>query len=51
MIYGVLVPGSARSVFVAQYLNMFSATPGGVTLHLSSAKTLDSLVSEKGKLA
>lgn len=51
MVYGVLIPGSARSVFVAQYLNMLNATPSGVTLHLSSANTLDSLVSEKGKLA
>jgi len=51
MIYKILPCGHSRSVFLARYLNMHSATPGGVTLHLSSAKTLDSLVSEKGKLA
>ena len=51
MVYTILALDHSRSVFVAQYLNMLSATPGGVTLHLSSANTLDSLVSEKGKLA
>jgi hypothetical protein len=51
MVYKILALGHYCSVFLARYLNMLSATPSGVTLHLSSAKTLDSLVSEKGKLA
>lgn len=37
--------------FVAQDLSMSRSAPSGAALHSSSANTLDSLVSEKGKLA